>query len=267
MRREDEYTNFGFLDGLRDMNIISKRLDTWYFDEEEAIGHLGLGERPLGGVRIAGYLSTCISAFSVSFAGFVRVRPHLWIAYRPSLPGVAGGMFGVEGASLPMVLARFEEQVASLPYVVSVNVRFDVRLVLRDAAGELGDEWLHNVGSLMLAVRLPQEGMQRAANYSTGPWMAHIELMVASLFRRDNSEALRQVRERWQQLRAERPDATWDDASELVAPLVVTLANPPPGTPPSNEELSQANLPRLLAAIANWENMIGQPFIWTAQLG
>jgi len=38
-------------------------------------------------------------------------------------------MFAAEGARLPMALARFKEQVTFLPYVVRVNVRFDVRLV------------------------------------------------------------------------------------------------------------------------------------------
>ena len=43
----------------------------------------------------------------------------------------------------------------------------------------------------------------------------------------------------------------------------VTLLEPPPGTPETNQDLSERNAPRLRAAIAQWEQVSGHAFEWS----
>ncbi len=266
---EERYTNYGLVNDLRDVNVFSQRLDTWYYTTFQQVGELTLGE---GGIHAhtgaADFLAAQLRYFAHAFAGLARLRPGLQLGCRQPPGSVRQVAPYVETTGDADVLERLRADIAPLGdgWVVHLGARLDVRVVLRRADGEIAEQWFYNAGNLDLDVRRVRELIQRAPDTGFTEWVAWLEFEPRSVFQRDNSALLAEARARWKALRARQPDITWDNTDESPDPLVVTLVEPPSGTPADNQELYERNAPRLRAAVAAWEQAVGSQFQWAVSL-
>jgi hypothetical protein len=117
-----------------------------------------------------------------------------------------------------------------------------------------------------------------SAQAGIAPWKVELGCSFLSLFRSTNAEVLARVRERCQRWLEVHPSGVVDppddedDESQGTGDeweeedYIVTLATPPPGTPPDNRDLYERNAPRLRAAVGRWEEKLGAPFEWAVDL-
>ncbi|WIG58917.1 MAG: hypothetical protein OJF49_001664 [Ktedonobacterales bacterium] len=263
----EAYTNYGLFDGELGKEILSLWLDTWYYDDLAELGAMAIGVGGLKGeTQVGVFLARQIRLFAEAFASVASVRNTIRGSYQTTFPSVLGPPFSVESDTLPDLLERLEERVVPLPYVRGAGIQLDVLASVRDEQGTLRQRWLRNVGSLRLSAGTTGEDAQRVRDEGLAPWTARLRFGVVSVFQRDNSAVLAEVRENWKQLRQQNPQLTWDDREGAIPPLVITLADPPSGTLATNQELYERNAPRLREAIAKWERATGHPFQWAVAL-
>jgi hypothetical protein len=95
------------------------------------------------------------------------------------------------------------------------------------------------------------------------------------LFCEDNADVLGRVHSRWQRWLQAHPIGTELDREDAEAEVdvdgweqdfIVTLAEPPQGSPLDNREQYEHSMPRLLAAVRRWEQILGKPFDWAVTL-
>lgn len=263
MTQQQAYTNYGYLDGLRDVNIIPLRLDTWYYDGELEVGRITFDRSECDGVPVGDFLSRQVLSFAEAFSSFVRLRNGFVLNCRSA--DVAAYTREIVGADLSESLALLKERTNDLSHVTVVDGRFDMRVAIRDHGGTIKQQRLSNIGSLTL-YRPSKPRSEHVRDITVerrlDAWRAQLSMGVTSVFLRDNSVVLRRVRERWRELQAQNPTLTWDNSAEPIAPLVVTLATPPLGTPADNAELHELNAPLLYEAVSRWEQITGRKFKW-----
>lgn len=248
------------------------RLDTWYYQEGEEVGKMQLGEGPLTTSEgVLDFVTTQVYAVRRGLAALLR--PHaIHLNYKPSLdsPQTHTLFFGPDDLIAPPDRG-FAEFVDFPHFVVSFSVRCAAWVVLRDNAGDLRDVWLPEAGEVQFFAewserytpRWPPDVTQKPSVPPTRvPWVASLDLNILSLFLPDNTTRLALVREAWKRVRAEDPSATAfsnypDDY------FIVTLVEPPTGTPADNRELHSLNALHLYEAISRWEQVSGRKFEWT----
>lgn len=168
-------------------------------------------------------------------------------------------------------------------------VVFDLQAPVRDEHGQLAQVWIPNAGSANYHARYTAGSVSNrprsvavtylltpSAQAGIAPWKVELECSFLSLFRSTNAEVLARVRDRWQRWLVAHPSGTADvpddeddesqGAGDETEDYIVTLAVPPPGTPPDNRDLYERNTPRLRAAIERWEERLGAPFEWAVDL-
>jgi hypothetical protein len=170
-------------------------------------------------------------------------------------------------------------------------VVFALQATVRDEHGQLAQVWIPKAGSANYHARYTTGSVSNrprsvavtylltpSAQAGIAPWKVELECSFLSLFRSTNAEVLAGVRDRWQRWLEAHPSGTADvpddedDESQgasdewEVEDYIVTLAAPPPGTPPDNQDLYERNTPRLHAAVGHWEEKLGAPFEWAVTL-
>jgi hypothetical protein len=260
--RWEDYTNYWILQDFRDSvgNIFPLYMDTWYYDNAfSPVGIMDLGESGTTeqlGVRE--WLAQQLHAFEAAFADIVKLRRDLVdTSYWHQDPGRRDHAGDTSGE-------QRSDDAGPLPdsLIMGTSIQFDVRATLRGTEGYIGDLWLRNVGALQLATRRFGSVQQGLAVSQIAPWFAWLHLDIVSLFLPDNQVTLAQTRDEWNRLRAEDPAVTIDPREDPPEVVAVTLVDPPPATPPNNQELYERNRPRLDRAIAAWEQATGHPFVW-----
>lgn len=256
------YTNPGLTEGLRDVNILGLRVDSWYYDDERLVGNMNLGQ---GGVApetsVAAFLCHQLAAFLAGFGLIARLRSPLFGTYQMSLPSARVHTFTVD-IDGEDALSCLENGMTGFPYVTGLHARFDINAALRLDNGATGRCWLLNVGDLQLAADVRGNRYSQAVEEGLAQWTAYLRLGVISVFQADNSAILEQVRESWRQLRAGELSLIRANPEASSLPLIVTLIKPPDGTPPDNRELYEINAPALSEAIGSWQRITGHPFLW-----
>lgn len=257
-----------------DMNsdYFQFRLDTWYYQEGEEVGRMQLGEGPLTVADgILEFVTTQLHAVQRGLASLLHPQA-IHLNYQPSLdrPPMHTLFLGFDDL-IAAPSRRFAELAGFPHFVVSFSVRCAARVVLRDNAGDLRDAWLPDAGEVRFFAewskrytpqRPPDVTHTSSVPPARVPWVASLHLNILSLFRPDNAERLAMVREAWKQLHAEDPGATaFSGYSDDY--YIVTLAEPPAGTPADNLELHILNALRLREAISHWEQITGRKFEWT----
>lgn len=259
--RWEDYTNYGILLDFKDSigNIFPLHIDTWYFDNAIApLGHMELSEiATVDHPDLWAFLAEQIKNFAEAFSPFIHLHTDAWLSYR--LPG-QGRRIGSLNVSIAH-LADVTEQVPAAN-VTGVIIRLDVLVTVRGPDKYIGDIWLKNVGDLQLSGDVSQTVSQYSGNSVNATGRAALQLDVASLFLPDNQATLTEAREEWRRLRAIDPTVTIGLREDSPALAVVTLVEPPPSTPPNNQELYEENEPRLAQAINAWTARTGYPFVW-----
>jgi hypothetical protein len=170
-------------------------------------------------------------------------------------------------------------------------VVFDLQATVRDEHGQLAQVWIPKAGSANYHARYTAGSVSNrprsvavtylltpSAQAGIAPWKVELECSFLSLFRDTNAEVLTRVRGRWQRwLEAhlsgvvdppgdEEDESQQGISDEWEEDHIVTLAEPPRGTPPDNQDLYERNTPRLRAAVGRWEEELGAPFEWAVTL-
>lgn len=263
----ERYTNFGIFDDVALPDILRLRSDTWYYDDLAQVGSMQLGVGGTTGRTGAGeFIIGQGAAFAQAFASIAHLRNNCFVGYKKSLSVVRGYTLNLEADDTESLFRTLQAQLVALPYVHGANLRLDARVAIRTDDGAIHEQWLRNVGALQLSANLQDNDAPELAQTGYATWTASLELGIISVFQRDNSSILTHVRESWLRLREQHPEVTWDDRDEPIAPLIVTLVQPPAGTPGDNSVLYERNAPGLLEAVAQWEHATGHPFVWSVSL-
>lgn len=295
--RTDLYTNalrgFG---SAPNVPYLSLNLDSWYYsewadpDHAAMLGTLELGIGPLTVAQGASdFIARQVAAFQGAFADLFRpTTVEVW--YKPKLTAPMKNAFHFAAPKSPTEVQAMQSQLEHSSYdgITSLWITFDVRTVVRDWDGELRPTWLPAAGQLWCnatyASGMEHEGPGTgAARYRLTPlaqagmavWTATLRCSVISLFRRSNAGALTYARAEWQSWLQAHPQTNTsvgdeqaeDDAhAETPYAYIVTLAEPPPGTPADNQMLHDLNTPRLREAVSRWEQALGQSLQWGVDL-
>lgn len=253
------YVNYGYFQRPEQATPLHLRLDTWYYLGFADMGTMHFGVGPVfseaGGVEaVANYLSDFREAFNDLF----QLDPQS--IYR----GAAGGVL----LNSPTFVKQLAAQLTSGSRLGGTVAHFNVRALVRDDEGHVVQQWLTGGDIWLYANRIekkrPAYEVEDAEEWA---WSMKVILEPGSLFRPNNQQALSHVRSVWKRLRQRYPEVTcFADAPESegldAEPDIVTLAEPPLGTPSDNRELSALNLPQLQAAVTHWEHITGRPFEW-----
>ena len=239
--------------------------DTWYVKGIDEIGIMALGDGPRREqARMAEFINAQGTRFQTAFSPLARMRViQLYHVSSPSSVHVTGTRIPVTGDVSAWQQSVRASLVETSLIVTHIFVQLDFKVTLRTAKHELEDRWLPLTGNLMLWSDWDRKAADDDPTIEDAAWNAKLDCEVASLFRRDNSVILRQVREAWRSLRITNPTATELPGSEGG---IVTLVSPPPDTPDDNMALYSVNAPRLREAIARWERFTGQTFRWDSSM-
>jgi hypothetical protein len=296
-QRRQLYTNvLRAFPGLGDLDLphFHLTMDTWYYAEwadpnhTASLGTLALGDGPLTAAQgAAGFVARQVALFLDAFSGLffpTAVR----VGYKSQLTRAMSHAFhlpvpetqeGVQGIQTSLDHSAYDG-------IIYLTIAFDIWATVRDEYGQITQVWLPDAGDAYYTADYTDgysSGPSRyggvtysltpAAKAGRAPWTMNLNCKYISLFRASNAEVLAQVRSQWQRwlqahpLTAELSDE--DDEAEEASEQddeVVTLAVPPLGTPPDNQDLYERNTPRLQAAIARWEERVGIPFEWAVTL-
>jgi hypothetical protein len=279
-----------------DSPFFRLNLDSWYYSEwsEDAhpfasLGRMAIGNGPLTPARgVAAFIAQQVAVFLDAFSGVFR-PVGVQVLYKPRLSGVLGHLLDVPVPETPQDVQTIQTALEQATYdgIPALWIMFEMHATVRDEHGQLTQLWLphagkayyyghHSDGSIS---NLPKSVavthiLTPSAKAGIAPWTVHLKCDYVSLFRETNAEMLARVRDRWQGWLQTHPinaesGYRGDEEGESEyqeEDFVVTLAVPPPGTPPDNRDLSERNTPRLRAAIARWEGMLGTPFEWAVTL-
>jgi hypothetical protein len=256
---------------------------TWYFTQWGDTSHWALcGSVALGPApwtvtrRVGRFIMQQLTALTTAFSGFVEPY-EVQCLFRPQMErGYYSGYrwpFPTSRVERDGILADIEASGESAAFTF-FSLPYELRARVRDEHGELQEMWLPSAGHITYHAHYTQPGsyeLTSAAHEGLATWTVDFHCTNLSLFRPTNATVLAQVRSRWKQWLEEHPDrwpstAEEDDAEESDADSidrdVLTLAEPPTGTPLDNSELSEQNLPRLQDAVARWQAEIGHTFDW-----
>jgi hypothetical protein len=295
IQRLRRYTNAlteGYNAGNFPFPFFAVNMDTWYYmvawadPNHVTLGALVLADAPLTAAQgVAAFIARQVVAFLDAFAGVFR---PVWVQVGYHEPRsnntifhafhFAGPQSPEEGAAIQTALEASADAYESL---VTLRIAYDMRATVRDEHGQFTEIWLpdageasyhahHTAGSL--SQYLAHYGARSlsllapSAQERIAQWSAKLECNFISLLRESNADMLGRVRTRWQRWLQTHPiDAESDDELEDEhenESYVITLAVPPPATPPDNWDLAERNLPRVRAAVARWEQRLGTPFEW-----
>jgi hypothetical protein len=209
------------------------------------------------------------------------------------LTSFSGGFAGLRTQEEVEALQTTPEQPA-YEGITGFIVGFALQATVRDEHGQLAQVWIPKAGSANYHARYTAGSVSNrprsvavtylltpSAQAGIAPWTVDLDCNFLSLFRATNAEVLARVRERWQHWLEAHPSGTADvpddedDESEQgegasdeweVEDHIVTLAQPPLGTPPDNQDLYKRNTPLLRTAVRRWEEKLGAPFEWAVDL-
>jgi hypothetical protein len=257
----ERYTNFGWFDYFyhpEDVDFFRIPLDTWYYAESDDIGRMALPHEPITDKSLVNqYLLDQLILLADAFAPLFRVRGIL----RVGSPGPAGSTryenLHLEAHEMPTTIQHLRDTDPERPYSVANAANLDGYLMLHDAAGTYQRRVVRSVGRVLL---YPNRGIQ--GKYAGLSQFATLSLNILALFRPDNSQVLEALRSRWKMLQATDPQITVDSEESTGIAFLVTLVDPPAGTPPGNGDLYERHWPRLLEAIRRWEEREGSTFQW-----
>jgi hypothetical protein len=245
------------------------RLDTWYYkDVVDQIGQMDLGEASLSARNGLGVAAThWLAAWWEGFRGLalpLSVRASYIKSLRP--PAVSGEDKAIQPDTTPEEVGAWLETITYPIY--SLYISFDLVVTVRTWDGTLQETRLPRPGYGSLNARgwdFRNMTVDELAQPPVKAWRALMTLNAVSLFRRSNAPVLQRVRRLWRtQLEHDPDSSTLDLHTDDYG--IVTLADPPPGPPPDNQELYERNGLRLREAIAKWEQATGHPFEWEVSL-
>lgn len=281
-----------------DLPYFHVNMDTWYYSEwvdpnhHATLGRVVLGEGPITPEQDVGaFIAQQVAAFRDSFSDIFRPA-LISIGITPKLTGVVHNLRRFSPPVSQEEVEALQTAINQAPYsaipyegVTSLSITFDMRATVRDEHGEYTQVWLPEAGYVSYSAEYTDGTIPTypAVTHILTPlaqkgralWTATLECNFISLFRQSNADVLNRVRSQWQDwlqnhpLGQESRDANNRPADEHERSgeyFIVTLAKPSPGTPPDNRELSERNLPRLRAALSQWEEMLGASFEWAATL-
>jgi hypothetical protein len=265
------YTNVEDLAPEQAEVYLRLNLDTWYFDALSGslseLGHVDYSQASAARAHDArAFLAEQVQAF-LEACRLVLPPVSLHIAYqpRPSVPEGREQITPLAGRHLGRddVLGLLDQVGAPAQFV---SVRCDTLATIRDVDGGLKLMRFPHTAYARFHADAPNwrralhpESASAAAEEEPGvpaPY-AGLECYVFSLFRPTNAEVLAGIRAAW------RGGRTSEDTRWWMGEGVVTLIEPPSGTPSDNGELYDHNAPGLHAAIAQWERAAGGTFHWT----
>ena len=272
-------------------------MDTWYYsewvdpaqsatvDSSATLGKAVLGDCPLIPTRgVVAFVARQVFAFREAFSGLFRPT-SVTVGYKPRLTGVEHHPLSFPVPERPEDVEAIQAALEQHPYegITSLGIAFEVRATVRDGHGELSQTWLPYAGAAFFHARyteglvsnLPRSVavtylLTPSAQEGIAPWTVDLQCSFISLFRETNVDVLGRARARWRRWLKANPtgvaprkeDDEAEDTDEEWTDYVVTLAEPPGGTPPDNRELYERNAPMLRAAIGRWEESLGVPFEW-----
>jgi hypothetical protein len=265
----EDYVNYGVLIGNPDNPYLHTRMDTWYYsDSVDDVGEMDLGEASLSARNGLGVAAThWLAAWWEGFRGLalpLDVSAPYVKSLRPTV--LLGEHKVIQPDTTPQAVGSWLETITYPIY--QLHIPFDLEVTVRAWDGTLQETRLLRPGFVDLSATGwdPRNWtVDELAEPPVMAWRALMTLDNVSLFRRSNAPVLQRVRRLWKMRRELDPGSgslevhTEDDA-------IVTLADPPPGTPPDNEELYERNAPRLREAIRRWEQATGCPFKWKVSL-
>lgn len=260
-----EYTNYGWLNYLRDVNILGLCLDTWYYHEyygdNGQAGMMGPSSRSVcSNAETVDCIIRQLGIFATAFEGFALLRPGFVIGVSDAEQRPSHSRLNIEAASLD-ALGQELRALSSSQMLTDISARLDINIRIRDFSGRVQEALVLNVGWLNFYSRRARVGDIQSPEVGEVQWKASLGTGMLPIFMYDNRPALAAVRKRWQDLRAEYPYKTWDDAEESQVSGMITLAAPPSGLR-DNRELAEINRPRLFSAVSNWEAALGRTFSW-----
>jgi hypothetical protein len=277
--RKSLYTNsdFGFARIPDDASIFRLRMDTWYHDEE-TLGNMALGDGPIYAYPGVGqFLASQLGILSNAFKQILELqRVRVGFRYQPT--GVMGSGQWFPPPAVSEDFVQIEQAIQQFPYLItSMLVEYDLLATIRDEQGILVDTWLPTAGWLTYSCHYTDEHVQEngaAVTYRLiptveqgyAPWFVTWHCNYSSIFKQSNREVLNRERERWKKRVAshQMPGANEDDWESRST--VVTLVDPPPGTPSDNESIAEHNLPRFQHALTRWGIEVGSVFTWELTL-
>ena len=271
-------------------------LDTWYYALWEApnqsvmLGALDLGERPLTAAQGVGtFIAYQVAAFRDAFADIFHPTV-VRVNYKPQLSGVVGSLFEFPAPETQEDVQAIQTALERSAYegITGLTIPFSMWATIRDDSGRLTDVWLPAAGQVWYPVEYTAGYISTppivtylltpSAKAGLAHWTVDLECNVASLFRRTNAPALALARGGWRKWLQTHPigvesgdeddgrsgddEEEWDGDGDGI----ITLMNPPLGTPPDNQELYERNMPRLRAAVKRWEEALGVSFAWSGTL-
>jgi hypothetical protein len=261
------YLNYGLFEYPERVQIWDLRLDTWYYQIDEELGHMGLQDGPVTCEGGPLYLWQQLAGFRDAFADLARLRPVAQVNYQEREPIPAGYWAAAPMESEDAFVRTVETGFRAHDHILQgAYVMWEGRAMVRDHSGDLVERWLPDMGFTRLYAGLNGKPLRDLTHGQPVQWRAPVYMNFVSLFRRDNTEILTAARDQWKRLQALEPPATVDFDESSPAELIVALADPPAGTPPDNEELYERNTPRLREAIRRWEQATGHPFEWEVSL-
>lgn len=261
------YLNYGLFESPERAPIWDLRLDTWYYQTDEALGRMDLQAGPVireGGLRT---LWQQLAAFRDAWAPLARLQSVAYINYQEREPIPAGYFASAPLESEAAFTRAVETGFRARDHILQGGyVVWDGLVMVRDDHGDVVERWLPDLGFTRLYADLDGRRLQDVSQGQPLRWWAYVHMNFVSLFRRDNCETLTLARERWKRLRALDPTATVDSDESSPAEVIVALADPPSGAPYDNRALYDCNAPRLREAIAQWERATGHSFQWATSL-
>lgn len=273
-------------------------MDTWYFSEWAdpyhfaTFGTAALGDGPLTAAQdVVAFVAQQILAFRAAFSGLFRPT-SVTVGFKPRLTGVRHISYTFPVPETPEDVQALQTTPEQPAYegITGFIVGFALQATVRDEHGQLAQVWIPKAGSANYHARYTAGSVSNrprsvavtylltpSAQAGIAPWTVELECSFLSLFRATNAEVLARVRDRWQRWLEVHPSGTADvpddedDESQGASDgwevdRIVTLAQPPPGTPPDNRDLYERNTPRLHAAVRRWEEKLGAPFEWAVTL-
>jgi hypothetical protein len=273
-------------------------MDTWYYSElvdpnhQATLGKVALGENPITPAQDVGrFIAEQVVAFRDSFSDIFRPA-LISVGVEPRLTGVVHFSCDYSPPVTQDEVEALQTSVnqasySNVPYegVTNLSITFDMHAIVRDEHGEYTQVWLPEAGHVRYSARYTDGTIPTypAVTHILTPlaqrgralWTATLECNFISLFRQSNADVLNRVRSQWHDWLQDHPlgEESRDANGELLDEpersgeyFVVTLAELPPGTPPDNRELSERNLPRLRAALSQWEETLVASFEWAVTL-
>lgn len=298
MQREQLYTNIPQVFLGAGNPYAGVTMDTWYYSEWAAsnhgatLGKMALGEGPLIPAQgVVTFVARQVVAFREAFTGIFRPT-RVTVGYKPRLTGVVHHPLAVPVPESQEDVQAIQTALEQFPYegITSLSIAFEMRAKVRDEHGGPSHIWLPYAGSAQYHAHytagsvsnLPQSVavtylLTPSAQQGVAPWTVNLECSFLSLFRDTNAEVLDRVRDRWRRWLEAHPMGTeprdeddeskgTNDENDEWEDYVVTLAEPPRGTPPDNRDLSERNAPVLRAGVGRWEESLASPFEWATAL-